>query len=98
MDISSVNEGEACPCCGKPLTVKRGIEIGNIFKLGTKYTQSMKCMYLNKEGKEVPMIMGCYGIGVGRLLASVLEVRADEDKILWERQGWQERCARYARR
>ena len=83
LDISSVNEGEACPCCGKPLTVKRGIEIGNIFKLGTKYTQSMKCMYLNKEGKEVPMIMGCYGIGVGRLLASVLEVRADEDKILW---------------
>ena len=83
LDISSVNEGEACPCCGKMLTVKRGIEIGNIFKLGTKYTESMKCVYLNKEGKEVPMIMGCYGIGVGRLLASVLEVRADEDKILW---------------
>lgn len=82
-DISNVSEGEACPCCGKPLTVKRGIEIGNIFKLGTKYTESMKCVYLNKEGKEVPMIMGCYGIGVGRLLASVLEVRADEDKILW---------------
>ncbi len=83
VDISSVAEGEACPCCGKPLQVKRGIEIGNIFKLGTKYTEAMKCTCLGKDGKEKPMIMGCYGIGVGRLMASVLEVRASEEKIIW---------------
>ena len=83
VDISSVEDGEACPSCGKPLQVTRGIEVGNIFKLGTKYSASMKAKFLDSDGKEKPMIMGCYGIGVGRLMASVLEVAAQENKILW---------------
>lgn len=82
-DLSSVNEGEACPRCTGTLTVRRGIEIGNIFKLGEKYTSAMKCTCLGSDGKEKPLVMGCYGIGVGRLMASVLEVRANEEKILW---------------
>ena len=83
VDISSVSEGEMCPECGGKLTVTRGIEIGNIFKLGTKYSGAMKAKYLDKDGKEKDMIMGCYGIGVGRLMASVLEVTASDDKIVW---------------
>lgn len=83
VDISSVNEGEACPECGASLKVTRGIEIGNIFKLGTKYSGAMKARYLDRDGKEKDMIMGCYGIGVGRLMASVLEVNAEDDRIIW---------------
>jgi prolyl-tRNA synthetase len=83
VDFASVKEGEPCPECGSPLKVVRGIEVGNIFKLGTKYSGAMKATFLDENGKAKDMIMGCYGIGVGRLLASVLEVGAQENKIIW---------------
>ncbi len=82
-DIAKVKEGSRCPVCGAPLTVKNGIEIGNIFQLGTKYTASMGMTVLNKEGKAVNPIMGCYGIGVGRAIASIAEERADEKGLNW---------------
>ncbi len=82
-DIAKVREGARCPVCGAPLTVKNGIEIGNIFQLGTKYTASMGMTVLNKEGKAVNPIMGCYGIGVGRAIASIAEERADEKGLNW---------------
>ena len=81
IDIASVREGDACPLCGEKLMVKRGI--GNIFKLGTKYSKAMSATYLDENGKMHDMIMGCYGIGVGRLMASVVEVLSDEKRIVW---------------
>ena len=83
VDISSVKDGEKCPVCGEPLSVARGIEVGNIFKLGTKYSKAMKAKYLDEQGKDNDIIMGCYGIGVGRLMASVVEVTAHEKQIIW---------------
>lgn len=83
VDISKVNEGELCPYCGKPLTIKRGIEIGNIFQLGTKYTKSMGMTVHMPDGSSINPIMGCYGIGVGRSLASVAEESADEKGLNW---------------
>ena len=82
-DIAKVKEGARCPVCGAPLTVKNGIEIGNIYQLGTKYTASMGMTVLNKEGKAVNPIMGCYGIGVGRAIDSIAEERADEKGLNW---------------
>ncbi len=82
-DISKVNIGDSCPKCGASLTVKNGIEIGNIFQLGTKYTKSMGMKVLNKEGKEINPIMGCYGIGVGRAIAAVAEEYADSKGLSW---------------
>jgi prolyl-tRNA synthetase len=83
LDISSVKEGEACPVCGSALSLQRGIEVGNIFKLGTKYSSAMNGTFLDENGKSQPMIMGCYGIGVGRLMASVLEVEHEKEEVLW---------------
>ncbi len=83
VDISTVMEGEACPECGKPLKVTRGIEVGNIFKLGTKYSKAMKATFLDENGKAGDMIMGCYGIGVGRLFASVVETQKEDNRIVW---------------
>lgn len=83
VDISSVKDGEKCPVCDEPLSVARGIEVGNIFKLGTKYSKAMKAKYLDEQGKDNDIIMGCYGIGVGRLMASVVEVTAHEKQIIW---------------
>ncbi|MBN2545324.1 MAG: proline--tRNA ligase [Spirochaetes bacterium] len=83
VDISSVKEGEKCIKCGEKLKITRGIEVGNIFKLGTKYSSTMKARYLDETGKESDIIMGCYGIGVGRLLASILEVSSEDNKISW---------------
>ncbi len=82
-DIVKVNEGELCPHCGKPLTIKRGIEIGNIFNLDTKYTKSMGMTVAMPDGSLINPIMGCYGIGVGRSLASVAEESADEKGLNW---------------
>lgn len=83
-DIAKVKEGGICPCCGKPvLTIKRGIEVGNIFQLGTKYSKSMHMQYVDKDGSIHNPIMGCYGIGVGRLAASVCEVKHDEFGPIW---------------
>lgn len=84
VDIAKVKEGNICPCCGKPaLTIKRGIEVGNIFQLGTKYTKSMNMQYVDKDGSMHNPIMGCYGIGIGRLAASVCEAKHDEYGPIW---------------
>lgn len=84
VDIAKVKEGSICPCCGKPsLTIKRGIEVGNIFQLGTKYTKSMNMQYVDKEGNSHYPIMGCYGIGVGRLAASICEAKHDNYGPIW---------------
>ena len=83
-DFAKITEGGICPQCGKPaITVSRGIEVGNIFQLGTKYTKSMGMQYLDQNGEEQFPIMGCYGIGVGRLAASVCEVRHDDNGPIW---------------
>ncbi len=82
-DVASVRQGDPCPLCGQPLNMERGIEIGNIFQLGTKYSEPMGCTYLDNDGKKKPMIMGCYGIGVGRLLASVIEESHDDYGPIW---------------
>ncbi|HOO48952.1 MAG: proline--tRNA ligase [Saccharofermentanaceae bacterium] len=82
-DVRTAVEGDACPKCGKPLSICRGVEVGHIFKLGTKYSKALNCNYLDRDGKENPMIMGCYGIGVGRTLAAVIEQNCDENGIKW---------------
>ena len=82
-DIAVADEGHACPECGNPLHASRGVEVGNIFKLGTRYSDSLGCTYLDKDGKPKPVIMGSYGIGVGRLLACVAEESHDERGLIW---------------
>ncbi len=85
-DVSKVKAGDICPVCGKPLTIENGIEIGNIFQLGTKYTKAMNMTVLNKEGIAVNPIMGCYGIGIGRAIASVAEESSDDKGLVWPMQ------------
>ena len=82
-DLRKVTENDLCPICGKPLSQERGIEVGQIFKLQTKYSEAMKCCYVNEEGKNVPMVMGCYGIGVSRTLQSIVEQYHDDFGIKW---------------
>lgn len=82
-DIRSIAEGDICPCCGNEITLARGIEVGHIFKLGTKYSEILKCNYVDENGNEKPMVMGCYGIGINRLMASVIEQSNDENGIIW---------------
>ena len=83
-DFAKIIEGGICPNCGKKhISVSRGIEVGNIFQLGTKYTKSMGMTYLDKDGNAQTPIMGCYGIGVGRLAASVCEVHHDDYGPIW---------------
>jgi len=76
-------EGDPCPKCGGKLVITRGIEVGHIFKLGTKYSEKMKATYLGEDGKEKPYIMGCYGIGVSRIAGAVIEQNYDEFGIKW---------------
>lgn len=83
VDIATVKDGDICTKCGAPLAIKRGIEVGNIFKLGDFYTTNMHMTYTDEKGLEKTPIMGCYGIGVGRLLGSVIEVRHDEYGPIW---------------
>lgn len=83
VDLKLVKENDVCPICGKPLKAERGIEVGQIFKLKTKYSEAMGCTYLNDKGVEVPMVMGCYGIGVTRTMASIIEQNHDENGICW---------------
>ncbi len=84
VDIAKVKDGSTCPCCGKPtLTIKRGIEVGNIFQLGTKYSKSMRMQYVDQNGSIHNPVMGCYGIGVGRLAASVCEAKHDDYGPIW---------------
>lgn len=82
-DISLARDGMACAHCGGELTERRGIEVGNIFKLGTKYSEAMNATYLSQKGRPQLLFMGCYGIGLGRLLASIVEANHDEDGIMW---------------
>jgi prolyl-tRNA synthetase len=82
-DIATARAGDPCPITGAPLMVERGIEVGNIFQLGTKYSDAMACNFLNEQGKARPMIMGCYGIGVGRGAAAVIEQSHDNYGPIW---------------
>lgn len=84
IDLAKCITGGICPCCGKrSLTVSRGIEVGNIFQLGTKYTETMNMTYVDADGSSKNPIMGCYGIGVGRLAASICEARHDDYGPIW---------------
>lgn len=82
-DVAVAREGDRCPRCGGRLHIQRAIELGHIFKLGTKYSEAMGATFLDRQGKSQPLIMGCYGIGVGRLLAAVIEAHHDEAGIIW---------------
>ncbi|MBN1623994.1 MAG: proline--tRNA ligase [Clostridia bacterium] len=82
-DIRNIVEGDKCPVCGEPVKIDRGIEVGHIFKLGTKYSEALGCRFLDENGKEKPMIMGSYGIGVARTMAAVIEQNCDEKGIIW---------------
>ena len=83
-DFAKIQEGGICPKCGKKtVKISRGIEVGNIFQLGTKYTKSMNMTYVDANGESKTPIMGCYGIGVGRLAASVCEAHHDEYGPIW---------------
>jgi prolyl-tRNA synthetase len=83
LDLRSAVPGDPCPRCGKPLSVTQGIEVGHVFKLGTKYSKAMGANYLDDKGNEVPVIMGCYGIGINRILAAAVEAGHDADGIVW---------------
>ncbi len=82
-DFAAARQGDPCPVCGSPLEVKRGVEIGNTFKLGTRYSGTMGANFLDEQGKSRPLVMGCYGMGLGRLLACVVEANHDERGIIW---------------
>ncbi|HOG09957.1 MAG TPA: proline--tRNA ligase [Smithella sp.] len=82
-DLRIVNAGDPCPRCGQPIKTARGIEVGHVFKLGTKYSKAMKAVYLGKDGQEKIMIMGCYGIGIGRTVAAGIEQNHDDNGIIW---------------
>ena len=82
-DIKKAKAGDKCPRCGEEVRVVRGIEVGHIFKLGTKYSKALECKFLDEQGKEQYMIMGCYGIGVSRTLSAIVEQNCDEKGIIW---------------
>ena len=82
-DITAAGEGDACPNCGAPMRASRGVEVGNIFKLGTRYSLSMGCYFDAENGESLPVIMGSYGIGVGRLLACIAEEHHDDKGLVW---------------
>src|SRR6185369_6520031 len=82
-DLRLVQPGEPCPKCGQPLKVRRAIEVGHVFKLGTKYSEALKALFLDEAGKQHPAIMGCYGIGVTRTLQAVIEQSNDANGIIW---------------
>ena len=83
-DITNAKEGDICPKCGKgKLGMARGVEVGHIFNLGTKYSDALGCIYLDNNGKEHSMVMGCYGIGVSRVRAAIIEQYHDDDGIIW---------------
>lgn len=78
-----VKDGEACPKCGKPLAIRHAIEVGQVFKLGTKYSNALGCLYSDEAGNKKPCVMGCYGIGVTRTLQAVIEQNFDNNGIKW---------------
>ncbi len=83
VDLLLVGGGDPCPRSGTALTISRGIEVGHIFKLGSKYSESMGCNFLDDKGRGKPMIMGCYGLGIGRTVAAAVEQGHDRDGIIW---------------
>jgi prolyl-tRNA synthetase len=82
-DIDNAREGDACPDCGAPVILRNGIEVGNIFKLGTRYTKAFGATYLGEDGQAHPIVMGSYGIGLGRNVACIVEAHHDEKGIVW---------------
>lgn len=86
-DIAEVNSGDTCPCCDGELSFTKGIEVGHIFKLGTKYSAALKAEYLDENGKTQPFIMGTYGMGVSRLVAAIIEQHHDENGCIWTRES-----------
>ena len=82
-DLVTVVAGDPCPHCGKPLSAARGIEVSQVFQLGTKYSEAMGATFMDEDGKEKPLIMGCYGVGVSRTLAAIVEQHNDEHGIIW---------------
>lgn len=82
-DLKVLKEGDPCPVCGVPIKHTRGIEVGQVFKLGTKYSKAMNATYKDENQQDHPLVMGCYGIGVSRTLAAVIEQHHDEDGIIW---------------
>jgi prolyl-tRNA synthetase len=83
VDLRTIEKGEACIRCGRPLDVYRAAEVGHIFKLGTKYSQSLGAMVLTADGKQTPIVMGSYGIGIERIMTSAIELFHDADGIIW---------------
>ncbi|WP_457622378.1 proline--tRNA ligase [Persephonella sp.] len=83
VDFSTAREGDPCPVCKKPLNETTGLEVGHIFLLGTKYSEALKAYFVDKDGREKPIVMGCYGIGVSRLMAAAVEQSHDENGIIW---------------
>jgi prolyl-tRNA synthetase len=82
-DITLAEEGDPCPSCGKPLRFSRGIEAGQIFKLGKKYSESMSASFVDEDGRDKPFVMGCYGIGITRTIAAAIEQNNDDKGIIW---------------
>jgi prolyl-tRNA synthetase len=82
-DIAAADDGAACPECQNPMRLSRGVEVGNIFKLGTRYSDALGCTFLDESGAQKPVVMGSYGIGVGRLLACIAEEHHDEKGLCW---------------
>jgi len=82
-DFTTVVAGDPCPRCGTPLEIYRGIEVGHVFKLGTKYSAKMNCTYLDEAGQRQLMVMGCYGLGIGRTVAAAIEQSHDDAGIIW---------------
>ena len=82
-DLVSVVAGDPCPHCGAPLKSARGIEVSQVFQLGTKYSEAMGALFMDEDGKEKPLLMGCYGVGVSRSLAAIVEQHNDEHGIIW---------------
>jgi prolyl-tRNA synthetase len=82
-DLRYIDDNDVCPKCGKAIEIKRAMEVGHIFKLGTKYTQSLNVEFLDDKGSKKPIMMGCYGIGINRLLAAIIELNHDDKGIIW---------------
>ena len=82
-DLVTIVSGDICPRCGNPLSVDRGIEVGHVFQLGTKYSEALDARYTDENGEQHPMLMGCYGIGISRIVAAVAEEFHDDEGLAW---------------
>ena len=82
-DLSEIKEGDSCPKCGSPLNIRRGLELGHIFLLGTRYSEPMKAFFTDRNGMEKPIVMGCYGIGISRIISAIVEQYHDDKGIKW---------------